>query len=350
MAKLIAGSGHVTPEIQDLEKRLMGSFGTNRFASAYASHIYEFLQPGQVITFDDLKRADAFVRQWFYGKLPEMELWLVRGFVLGHLLQRGETVPGRKAIDIETLPGTIRAAAKEYGLTSNQVNQLRWNLGHGAEHLTNTTNDTASRVQRVMFDNIKTGAGRRNLVRALEAEFSNDESEINRDWNLVAIHESNRAVNEAYLSGLPPGSYVMGLSMPDRCDACGELIDGKVYEVIDKPARTSFEGLEPESKQYNDLADLYESAVWVGKDNIGRSFSPHKRKDKSIGNTTGNLTARARHEMYVPCVPLHVRCRCRWVRIDPLRQYVDGNGAMRMAFENKEAHAAWYTNTIAPLG
>jgi hypothetical protein len=81
----------------------------------------------------------------------------------------------------------------------------------------------------------------------------------------------------------------------------------------------------------------------VGKDNIGRSSSPTKKVIDENGETV--LVERAHHELYMPSIPMHPYCRCRWVRLKPLLQYIE-KGNIRMRAMDEKAWEKWYNDDI----
>jgi len=336
------GDTHHLPILAEAEKRFYGAMGLEEFYEKLIKFIDNKIEPvqGEPLSLDQLRKVDTFTRDYFIGKLPEVETWIVRGFVLGKLLEtRERTAPPHPKIDLDKLPAKVREAAKEYKLTLRETRAIEWAESYGAKNLSNATNDTINRVQNVLFDNVKQHLGPRSLRKALEAEFMEDEFEINRNWRRVANTETNAAYNQGYLAQIPPGEWVMGFSNPDACYHCKRLIDGKVYQVIDVAGKNmSYD----DSKNPEALQWLWENTVWLGKDNFGRSGAEQKR-------TPTGLVDREHHEKYMPTLPLHPHEHCRWVRISPQTQYVNSKGEMRMRVMDEEAWKAWYSASIKPI-
>jgi hypothetical protein len=42
-------------------------------------------------------------------------------------------------------------------------------------------------------------------------------------------------------------------------------------------------------------------------------------------------------------------CRCRWVRINPILQWIDAKGDMRMRLEDESAWKRWHEKIILPM-
>ncbi len=210
------------------------------------------------------------------------------------------------------------------------------------------TNDTVSRVRSILFDNIAKNRGTRALTNELHGEFFNNDREINRNWNRVAISETNNAFSYGYLGTLKSGSWVLGISTPDRCDECGKYFDGKVYPVITPPADLEYGNLAADDPRRKKLEWIWENTVWINKDNFGRSRCPKKRKDPMQAPTPDNLTARDHSELWMPAIPLHVQCCCRYLQIMPEMHYIK-NGEMFLRLQNEKEWQRWYGTHIEPI-
>ena len=341
--KIDVGESGSVPELRQLEALFFKDLQIEQFTEKFSRFAIDEIMPrAGVPTVEDLKKIDKFVREFFEGKLPTAELWVVRGFVIGKMLEQQERQPVKAAIDIAKLPATVRAAAKEYSLTVREVRALEYVNLNGAKHLTDASLDTIKTAQQVVFEGIKKRATIREIRESLEQAFMNDEAEVNRNWKRVAIHEVNSAFNQAYLAQQKPGEWVMGMSLPDRCDACGKLIDGKVYPIIPETKIRGYSGLSGKDREEQEF--FWENAVWLGKNNIARSWSKRKRTTEE-GETV--LKDRKHDELYMPTIPLHIYCRCRWVKINPGLQYVK-DGEMKMKVQDPAAWKKWYDRTIVP--
>ncbi len=345
----VGGISHLE-QLRQLERFFYDSLDFERFYADITKFADEklHLEDGRPLALDDLREIDGFVRRFFEKKLADVELWVVRGFVLGKLIERGEQVPALRPIRIEDLPTKVREAAREFSLTARETRALEWAVSHGAEHLTNATNDTINTVQQAIFDNTKNRKGYRALRRDLETAFFDNDSELNRNWKRVAISESNNAFNQGYIAQMNGGEWVCGFSLPDACPQCRQLIDGKVYPVIRPEADMSYSHHAPESHERAKYEWLWEHAIWLEKDNFGRSGAERKRINKDSGNQPENLLPREHHEKYMPAIPMHPYCRCRWVRLNPETMYVAG-GEMKMRVMNEAAWRAWHDSVILPL-
>lgn len=94
-----------------------------------------------------------------------------------------------------------------------------------------------------------------------------------RDWRTVAITELAMASTDAFIASQKDGLKVTVPALAGACKYCVQLLEGKTFILLKNPPAT----LTPEH------AEKY---LWVGKTNYGR--------------TSKN---------YIPCIPLHPRCR-----------------------------------------
>ncbi len=118
----------------------------------------------------------------------------------------------------------------------------------------------------------------------------------NRDWRRVAITELAMATNDAYIQGVPEGETVVGMGAENACQHCKKLVIGKTFTVT--------HGV-PKNTHHHEM-----NFVWAGKSNYGR-----------------------RVYEYIPCVPLHPNCRCRWHRISRFYKVVDGKTVLKTTAE-----------------
>jgi hypothetical protein len=339
----IAGDTHHLKELQKLEALLYTAFDLQGFFD----ELIKFLEKrfgkleGYDVSIEDLKDIDTFVKKRTLGKIDTVEQYIVRAYVIGKIVESRESAPvlRKELVKIDTLPATVKEAVKTYSLTPREGQMLKQAMSHTAQHLTSASNTTINRVQSVTFNNLIKREGYKALENQLRFEFFDDSQEINRNWNRVAISEINYAFNNAYLALMKGGEFVVGISMPDRCPHCGALIDGKVYPFIQTTNESmNYSGMEAGTDKYNRLAWGWENLVWEGKDNYGRSGSPKKRDG----------SGREHHEKYMPAIPKHPYCRCRWIRINPNMQYVHG-GEVKMRVMDEKQWKAWHESKIEPI-
>ncbi|MDQ7818646.1 MAG: hypothetical protein RDU14_16595 [Melioribacteraceae bacterium] len=308
------------------------------------------LQRKQFFEVADLEKVDAFIKSYFLPVIEESKVWLLRAYIIGRFLAKSDITA--QVFNIESvvkLPKFVQDAAKKYGLSIEEAKALQSAVNEGASLMSNTAASTIQTVRNAIYESTKKHGGAKDLLKELRELIVDDIGELNRDWKRVAISETNAIFNNGYLALMKPGEYVVGISMPDACDGCLELINGKVYQVR-ATAPEDYSTLDPRSAKYIELAEIWENEVWVGKNNYGRSNSRQKRIDPNVGNKKDNLREKHHHEHSMPACPQHPNCRCRWIRINPEYQYVNKDGQIKLRVENDDEWHEWYEdNNIKPL-
>ena len=334
----IAGDQHHISELQKLEGMLYSKFDLDKLYDELVEYLEkEFPEKtASQVTIKDLERIDSFIRERTLSKMTVAEQYIVRSYVIGHIIEERQRILTPKLIlprkiEITKLPETIKAAAKELMLSTRQVEALTTTISHTAQHLVSATNTTINRVQSLLTDNILKRGSRRELVKQLREEFFDNDQEISRNWNRVCIFETSYAYNNGYLSSMTPGQWVIGISMPDRCETCGKLIDGKVYYYSAATnEEMKYDDLKPDSKEYAKRAWLSENTIWLYKDNYGLSSAKNKRTEEG-------MVKRESHELSKPACPNHLNCRCSWSRFIPDAMFVTKDGKVKMkAMDEKE--------------
>lgn len=316
--------------------------------AAFLTENYD-LQRKQFFEVPELERIDAFIKTYFLPIIEETKVWLLRAYVVGRFLAKSDTTAQIFSIEsVAKLPKFVQDAAKKYGLSIEEAKALHSAVNEGASLMSNTTVSTMQTVRSAIYESTKKHGDAKNLLKELRELIVDDIGELNRDWKRVAISETNAMFNNGYLAMIKPGEYVVGISMPDACDGCLELINGKVYKVR-AHAPEAYSTLDPRSAKYIELAEIWENEVWVGKNNFGRSNSRQKRIDPNTGNKKDNLREKHHHEHSMPACPQHPNCRCRWIRINPDYQYVNNDGQIKLRVENEDEWLEWYEeNNIKP--
>lgn len=233
----------------------------------------------------------------------------------------------RVRVDISMLPKTLQEAIILLKLNPAEVNAIRYAFQYAAMNITGITARAQTKIQGMVIEAIQNKMSPNHLANKMFTELAvNDSSVLNRDWERIAITETNRAANDGYLAGLEPGSYVSGDSHDDACQYCLGMINNKVFLVVEKPP-PDYSHLDPTSKKYQKLAQRWDTEVWPGKSNVGRSLSPKKQ----LG---GHLVTREHHERGAPTLPLHPHCRCRYSEWIPELFYIK-DGRTEFAVDKK---------------
>jgi hypothetical protein len=124
----------------------------------------------------------------------------------------------------------------------------------------------------------------------LQANLQDVFAAANRDWRRIAITEAGEAFNQGFVASLPVGTKVRRIEAYEgACQFC-KSIDGRVATVVspDKPDKN------------------WDTEIWAGKDNVGRSASPRKR-------VADGLVNRSPEEMWtLPAGLAHPHCRGQW--------------------------------------
>ena len=175
----------------------------------------------------------------------------------------------------------IRDRAWESIEDPERAYMLEFAAQHGMEHATHLRERTRHMLTSRLYDALLARDSPQNLAVRLGHEFGT----LNRDWRRTAITEVAYARAHGFLAGLPAGSSVEWFAAADACTHCRRY-HGKTFKVRSSPGN-------------------WDSEVWPGKSNVGRSFAPYKQDG----------SARAEHELAGPTIPLHPNCRCRWLRV-----------------------------------
>lgn len=301
----------------------------------------------------ELNKIDKFTKNFYLHLLSETELWIIRGFIIGAIKMVENTSSPtiyKPLFDVNKLSPIVHEAAIEKKLTLRTTMALEWVYSHGAEHLTEATSNTILRARKIIFDNIKNGKGTKALTDALYEEFRGEEGETNRNWKRVSNFETNNAFNQGYVAQLKHGEWVYGMSIKNQCEHCRSMIEGKYYPVIKiNSGEFKYDNLNPDSGEYKRRAWIWQNAVWAGKENIGRSGKLQKLIIKEGKNLPDNLIKRQHHELFMPCIPLHVYCNCRWIGLHPNSTYIDVNGDMKLRMMDEMAWRRWYLINITPI-
>jgi hypothetical protein len=345
----IAGDQHHISELQKLEGMLYSKFDLNKLYDDLIEYLEkEFPEKtARQVTIRDLERIDAFIKDRTLSKITIAEQFIVRSFIIGHIIEERQRslslIIQPKPIELIKLPETIKEAARELKLSIKQIEALNTTISHTAQHLVSATNTTINRVQSLTTDNILKRGSRRELVKKLKEEFFDNDQEINRNWNRVAIYETSYAYNNGYLASMKPGQWVIGISMPDRCDTCGRLIDGKVYYYSAATnEEMKYDDLKPDSKEYQRRAWLSENTIWLYKDNYGLSSAKNKRTEEG-------MVKRESHELSKPCCPNHPNCRCSFSRFIPDAMFVTKDGKVKMKAMDEKAWTEFQEKKIKPI-
>jgi len=337
-------------ELADLEQQFFKQFDSEKFYMSLLQYININFDINSTVppTVESLRHIDGWVNNWLKTRLADSERWIVRAYVVGKLLEEAENLPKTFAVDVSKLPDSIAIAAANYNLAPTEVRALEWAKAHGGENVTNMGTGTAQIIRKNLLQTIEQQAGYGFFQRKMENEILKTAGDVNRMWRRVAITEVNSAYNNGYLLQLNDKTFVTGYSLPDACDHCKKVIDGKTYLYVTNPPPSDYMKLDKRSTEYRLAMFLWENAVWAGKNNVGRSSSKYRRIDTDLGNAKDNLVLRSHDELWMPTIPLHPHDRCRWIRTNPESMWIDKKKMLRIRQEDPKAYEAWLAREITP--
>jgi len=263
--------------------------------------------------------ADSFALP--VAKINELVL---RSFLIGAMVELGEK---QVALNLVTLPATVKEAIKAGNITWTQARQIRMAQMMGAESITGISEAAQHRIRQMLINNIAEKRGSSGFSQRLFAEF-NDESLLNRDMDRIAITEMNAMANAGFISGVQAGGYVVGVSQPDACKWCLDNINAKIFKVIDEPP-PEYANLDPTSKKYQTIAEIWNTCIWDTKTNIGRSAAKRKKTD-------AGWVSREHHELASPGVLCHPSGRCRYLKFYSDLMYIKGDEVKYVANEKED--------------
>lgn len=335
LIKTIDGKLHHLAELDFIERELFGVFNPQRFYKDLFNYLYATdevdLISKKYINLEEVHKIDDYVSGYFYNKIPDAKVWILRAYIIGRLLGETDTQAQIFRIDsVYKLPSIIEDAVKQFNLSIEEALAMRNAIERGGQLITNTTTSTLQQVKIALTEAIERGEGAKGVERRLRDMVDEEIGEINRDWERVAISETNTAFANGYIETLDKGEYVVGISMPDACPHCMRDINGKVYKVRSE-APPDYQDLE-EGETKENLKKIWETQIWAGKNNFGRSSSKRKRIDKELGNREDNLVRREHHELSMPVIPYHPHCfkgdveiytKKGWRRFDELEKGIE---------------------------
>ena len=183
----------------------------------------------------------------------------------------------------------------------NQI-QMDYAQAHAAELIVDFTDDARRAVKRIVLEHAKqaalAGISPTANAKVVEQQLRDKLGELNRDWRRIALTEVGEAANQGLIASLPLGSHVRRVEMYRGACAFCRQIDGLIVQIVSP---------DQEDKDWD-------TQIWVGKTNVGRSASPRKR----VGDV---LVERTDSELWKPAAGLmHPHCRGRWVPLDSQAQ------------------------------
>lgn len=277
------------------------------------------------ISDNDYEKFRKYLAGLFNLPLKNINELVVRSFIIGATIELGEKPV---ALNIGALPGRVKDAIKSGKLTWDQVRYIGAIQRLAAEHITGVSEATQHRIRQMLIEANSDNVNPKRFAQLLFEEFG-EEGMLNRDMERIAISEMNKCANAGFISGLSVGEYVIGVSHTDACDWCLNNINNKIMKVIDNPP-PDYASLPPESKQYQDIAKIWDTCIWETKTNMGRSTAKRAKTDNGYRK-------REHHELASPGVLCHVSGRCRWVKFMPEYMYIKNDEMKYVSNEQEDA-------------
>lgn len=345
-------SPHLNPAIWELEKEFYALWDSKKIIQAIlvdtgiagprfslskakkADAIYR--ANGEPLTDKEMDRLEEILMNALHVDRAKVQMIVVRAAAAAKMAG-GDLMGTMIKIDLSNLPKDLREAILLLKLNPIEVNAIKFAYQYASMNITGVTNRAKGQIKNIILEGLQQRTPRRQLATKLMEEMAvSPTSVLNRDWERVAITETNRSASDGFIASQPEGGYVLGNSHDDACQYCFKQIDKKIYRVTHKPP-PSPEGLNPRSKKYREVAERWENEIWVGKSNVGRGLSGRKIENHKMRD-------REHHERAMPVLPLHPRCRCRWSVWIPDLYYLKG-GRVEFAVDDKTKaeQADWLT-------
>ena len=270
----------------------------------------KYMQDMNPFSKQQLKKLDNLLKQ----KLPDYakiaEDFMVRAGFIGKIRNQAE----KEAFEtmgalVDRYPSTIKAAEKEgVVLTLRKEKRLTENAAegrkvmilpltpleskavqHAAQHAAEKMTEISQRHMAGVRQTIIRAQRERQTPQKLAQELFDQYGEQNRDWRRVAITELAFSANDAYIAGCEEGETVVGMGADNACKYCKQYVIGKQFTVTHQLPKNTY------SHEMN--------MVWAGKSNYRRKVSE-----------------------YIPAIPMHPNCRCRWHKISRFYKVPEGGG------------------------
>lgn len=246
---------------------------------------------------DYMLMVDYLVHVWLPETLPRTvsELAVKQGAIMGKVqaVHEGLT-PGEAMALLSYLskPANVASAA---ALADLNTDVIAYGMEHCSDAVTGFTEGVRHQIKRLILEHEK-GVRLNGVVRTedLQTKLFDAFADFNRDWRRIALTEVGEMANQGFISGIEPGKKVKRVEQYVGACAFCHKIDGVVAVVVD-PRKAG---------------KSWDTEIWEGKNNVGRSASPYKR----IG---GALVKREDHELWkLPAGLAHPHCRGTWVSLD----------------------------------
>lgn len=210
----------------------------------------------------------------------------------------GEVPLGEAETLVTSLPVDPASIERELGgLSSLQRAVIEFGRERAAENVRGITDTVRHRMRQIIVDHQEAAylGDKAGSAESVQSKLLDAFGKLNRDWRRIAVTEATEISGQGYVASCKPGEKIKRVEKyRGACDFC-RSINGAVLTVVD-----------PGKADKN-----WDTEVWVGKTNIGRSAAARKR-------VNGGLVEREPEERYaVAAGAMHPHCRGSWVKVVP---------------------------------
>lgn len=318
----IPGIGHPIPAIGRMELEIYNLIDWNGFLE----NLFKFFglklkkaikegdqliykPDGSTFTLHELEIINNFIRDELKIVPTEIEAAVVRSYIIGNIISAmQEAKEAKKVFDFAALPKTVVEMAKKYKLTPQEINSVNYAISNVGNQIAGITDEARKIIAQKVIEARFEGRSHEELALDLFHEVTDTDRNLNRDWRRVSITEASSCTSNGFIEACNEGEKVIGVSQPGACEYCMDKINGKVYTVRKNPP-PDYRNLDPTSKEYKEIAKIWETQIWFGKTNIGRSSSLKKK------SSNGDYELRDHHDQWMPTIPAHPFGRCYWRKL-----------------------------------
>jgi hypothetical protein len=258
----------------------------------------ENIPPAQFSASDWGLLVDYLVSRYMpYDTLQSEAEWLaVRSVFMGKVQANIASVTKEQADGIvAALPTTMKAATSSFNPSSAIKFVLEYGNARCAGNIQAVSDATRHRIKRVIMAHEEQRLlGDRPPAHSLQTQLFDEFAALNRDWRRIALTEVGDNAGNGLIASLKPGTRVRRIEQYNGACAFCRKINGAVLTVVD-----------PAKKDKN-----WDTEVWVGKSNVGRSGAKRKRVDDE-------LVERSDAELWkIAAGTIHPHCRGSWVVLE----------------------------------
>lgn len=258
----------------------------------------ENIAPGQFTAADWGLLVDYLVSRYMpYDTLQSEAEWLtVRSVFMGKVQANIASLTSAQADGVmSALPTTLAAARASF--TPSHAIRFILDYGHArcADNVQAVSDATRHRIKRVIMAHQEQSLlGSNPPAHALQTQLFDEFAALNRDWRRIALTEVADNAGNGLIASLKPGTRVKRIEQYNGACAFCRKINGSVLTVV-----------SPDKKDKN-----WDTEVWAGKSNVGRSGAKRKRIDDE-------LVARSETELWkIAAGAIHPHCRGSWIVLE----------------------------------